>query len=137
MKKRGFGVGRWNGVGGKVKQNETIEQALVRECQEEIGVTPLDYNKVALIRFHEFSGNQKSDMEVHVYFCSRWQNEPAESEEMAPRWFETSQLPFDDMWPDDLYWLPKVLAGQKLTAEFHLDKDDKIIKHKLTKSKLN
>jgi hypothetical protein len=25
MKKRGFGVGRWNGAGGKVSQGETIE----------------------------------------------------------------------------------------------------------------
>jgi len=27
MKKRGFGVGRWNGFGGKVNEGETIEQA--------------------------------------------------------------------------------------------------------------
>ncbi len=33
MKKRGFGADRWNGVGGKLEPGETIEQALVRECQ--------------------------------------------------------------------------------------------------------
>ena len=36
MKKRGFGEGKWNGVGGKLDPGETVEQALVRECQEEI-----------------------------------------------------------------------------------------------------
>ena len=37
MKKRGFGVNRWNGVGGKVDdQNETIEEAAKRETKEEI-----------------------------------------------------------------------------------------------------
>ena len=39
MKKRGFGKGRWNGVGGKVEAGETIEAAAMREAREEIGVT--------------------------------------------------------------------------------------------------
>jgi len=34
MKKRGFGMGRFNGVGGKIEPGETIEQAMIRECQE-------------------------------------------------------------------------------------------------------
>jgi len=37
MKKRGFGMNRWNGVGGKVNgENETIEDAAKRETKEEI-----------------------------------------------------------------------------------------------------
>ena len=27
MKKRGFGAGRWNGFGGKLHENESIEEA--------------------------------------------------------------------------------------------------------------
>ena len=38
MKKRGFGVGRSNGVGGKVEAGEEIEDAVKREAQEEIGL---------------------------------------------------------------------------------------------------
>jgi 8-oxo-dGTP diphosphatase/2-hydroxy-dATP diphosphatase len=38
MKKRGFGVGRWNGFGGKVKEGEKIEEAVKRELKEEIGI---------------------------------------------------------------------------------------------------
>lgn len=30
LKKRGFGVGKWNGFGGKVQPGETIEDAAVR-----------------------------------------------------------------------------------------------------------
>ena len=40
MKKRGFGAGKYNGIGGKLEPDETVEQAMVRETQEEIGVTP-------------------------------------------------------------------------------------------------
>lgn len=126
MKKRGFGAGRWNGVGGKLDEGETLEEALVRECQEEIGVTPVTYEKAADIVFHEFDEDKEADMAVVVYTCHEWEGEPTESEEMAPQWFKIDGLPFDTMWPDDQYWLPQVLAGNKLVAEFTLDKNDTI-----------
>ena len=31
MKKRGFGAGRWNGFGGKVQMEESIEEAAIRQ----------------------------------------------------------------------------------------------------------
>jgi 8-oxo-dGTP pyrophosphatase MutT (NUDIX family) len=36
MKKRGFGAGKWNGVGGKVQEGEDIVVAALREIKEEI-----------------------------------------------------------------------------------------------------
>ena len=38
MKKRGFGIGKWNGFGGKVKDGETIRECAMRETQEECGL---------------------------------------------------------------------------------------------------
>ncbi len=38
MKKRGFGMGKWNGFGGKVDPGETLLAAALREMQEESGV---------------------------------------------------------------------------------------------------
>ena len=32
MKKRGFGAGRWNGVGGKVHAGESVAETAVREA---------------------------------------------------------------------------------------------------------
>lgn len=125
MKKRGFGAGRWNGVGGKIEPGETMEQALVRETQEEIGVTPLNWQKVAV---HDFVMDADTDqpwhMYVHAFVCREWQDEPAESEEMAPRWFDINDIPYDDMWQDDIVWLPQVLRGRKLRCVFRFDKDD-------------
>ena len=37
MKKRGFGVGKWNGFGGKVEPGETVVEAAAREVREECG----------------------------------------------------------------------------------------------------
>ena len=39
MKKRGFGVGKWNGFGGKVEAGETVVEAAAREVNEECGLT--------------------------------------------------------------------------------------------------
>jgi mutator protein MutT len=122
MKKRGFGEGRWNGVGGKIEPNETEEQALIRETQEEIEVTPTEYEKIAVLDFTFPDGTV--DMQGHVYFCTEWEGEPCETEEMAPRWFNISDIPYDNMWQDDVVWLPQVLKGKKLAANFTFDHDD-------------
>ena len=67
MKKRGFGAGRFNGVGGKPKTGESIEQTLVRESKEEIRVTPTEFEKVAELTFDEYFKGEPAVMHVHVF----------------------------------------------------------------------
>ncbi len=123
MKKRGFGVGRWNGVGGKVEEGETIAEARVREAVVESGIKFESFNKIAELSFY-FPHNSSWDQKVHVYFCDVWQGEPTESEEMKPQWFLPDVLPFDLMWPDDRYWVPEVLAGKLVKARFVFGEGD-------------
>lgn len=130
MKKRGFGAGRWNGVGGKVEGVETILEAARRETREEILVEVGDVQKVAELDFY-FSHNHSWDQKVHVYFGDSWTGGIAESEEMKPEWFSVSEIPFADMWPDDIFWLPKVLAGEWVVAEFTFAEGDVIIEQKI------
>ena len=129
MKKRGFGKGRWNGVGGKVEDGESIESAMIRESEEEIGVTPTTYEEVGDISFDEFFKGEPTIMHVHIFMASRWQGEPIESDEMTPQWFNVNDVPYDAMWPDDTYWLPQVLDGKKVSAHFQLDETDAILSH--------
>lgn len=129
MKKRGFGAGRWNGVGGKLELGETVEEALMRETREEIGVRLTSCEKVAQIRFQEMFKGEPTIMNVSVYTAHEWSGEPVETEEMRPEWFKLNEVPYADMWPDDEYWLPLVLSGQKLRAEFELDANDHIKSH--------
>ncbi len=136
MKKRGFGEGRWNGVGGKVEAGETIEAAMVRETEEEISVTPVAYEKVADIRFDEYFKNEPALMHVHVFIATEWTGEPIESDEMAPRWFKIKDIPYSLMWSDDPYWLPEVLEGKKISADFKLDQADNIISHTIEEVKV-
>lgn len=133
MKKRGFGANKWNGVGGKLEAGETIEQALIRETEEEIGVTPTNYWPVAELDFiQDAETDDPWHMYVYAYLCDHWQGEPTESEEMAPRWFELDRIPYSKMWDDDEFWLPKVLAGQKVSGQFKFDAADKLIDHTIS-----
>jgi mutator protein MutT len=137
MKKRGFGAGRWNGVGGKLDPGETVEQALVRECQEEIGVTPLTYHKVAELDFYGGSEQEAWNMYVYAYFCTEWQGEPTETEEMAPKWYKISEIPYKEMWQDDEHWLPRALDGKTLNGTFTFDKSDNLTSIKVEESTLD
>ncbi len=128
MKKRGFGIGKWNGVGGKIdfkKGDKNIIEAAIRETQEEIGVKAKDLEKVAVLNFY-FPYNKNWDQTVHVFLVKNWEGEPRESEEMLPKWFKTKELPFKEMWDDDKFWLPKVLGGKKLKAKFIFKEGEKI-----------
>ena len=133
QKKRGFGQGLYNGMGGKVEPGETVEQALVRECQEEIGITPLNYEKFGINHFDILHKGERSHLVVHVFIATDYIGEPQESDEMKPFWFTLDQIPFEKMWEDDPYWLPRILKGEKLECFFVFDDNNKMCSHNVKK----
>lgn len=126
MKKRGFGAGRWNGAGGKIEEGETPEECAIRETKEELGITALELLKIADITFHERHNGVPATLHGDIYECLKWKGTPSETEEMAPSWFPISELPLHTMWPDDTFWLARVLAGEKLRCTFTLDDNDEV-----------
>ena len=130
MKKRGFGQGHWNGAGGKPQPGEAIVDTARREGFEEIAVKPGKLTKVAVINFYS-QGKPGDNQQAIVYFCRDWQGEPCETEEMRPQWFELEAIPYEAMWDDDKYWLPLVLNGQKIEADFYFDNNNLVIEHQI------
>lgn len=131
MKKNGFGAGRWNGFGGKVEARESIENAAKREIKEEAGIKVSEVEKMGVIDF-EFQNNPEI-LEVHFFKAEEFEGEPQETEEMKPQWFNIGEIPFDQMWPDDRFWLPIFLEGKKFKGKFLFDQADntQILNHEL------
>ena len=123
MKKRGFGEGKYNGVGGKLEENETKEEAMIRETKEEINVTPTEYEYMGMVKFDEFYKGKPQRLIFHLYVVTKWDGEIEETEEMAPHWFDIDNIPYDDMFPDDKYWLPLILENKKIDAYFKFDEN--------------
>ena len=119
-----IGEGFWNGYGGGVESSDiSPERAVMREVVEEtsggVGISPVGLKKVAEITFHNHmdDGNVFSCL-VHFFFSHRWFGEPKPSKEMiTPTFFETNKLPKKIM-PADRHFLPILLRGDLLKAEY-------------------
>lgn len=129
LKKRGFGMGRWNGFGGKLHDGETIEEAARRELIEEAGIAALDLNKLGVLEF-SWEGNPEI-FEMHIFKANEFLGEPKESEEMKPQWFKADQIPFDLMWPDDRYWMHLFLDNKEFKGRFLFGENDVVLSYEL------
>jgi len=115
-KKRGLGKGFWNGPGGKIEENEDIEKAAIRELEEE---TRLKAKKLEFRAFLEFFEIEEKELHyVYVFVTEDFEGKEEETEEALPKWFKIDELPLNQMWEDDKYWIKKVLKGEKIYAKF-------------------
>jgi len=125
-----LGAGKYNGYGGGIESNETERHAAIRELKEESGFVALesDLEKRAVIDFyfpHEPHNNQR----VHIYFLRRWTGKFVSDKEMGePELFSLKNIPYDQMWASDREWLPYLIDGKKIKAEFVWTKERKVDK---------
>ena len=82
----------WSFPGGHVETGETLEEALVRETGEEIGIVPLAYTVLGTI------ADPTAPATYHMFGVTSWEAEPAilDDEHTELTWFalaEAANLP--------------------------------------------
>ena len=95
----------WEFVGGKVEAGETKEQALVRECKEELNIT-LDVGSVFMEVVHEYP-----DITVHLtlFNAAIVGGQPQLLEHNDMQWIAPSEIPQYDFCPADKDILERII----------------------------
>ena len=119
-KARGF---LWEFVGGKVEPGETKEQALIRECREELAIT-LSVGDIFMDVIHEYP-----DITVHLtlFNATIAEGEPQKLEHNDIQWITPSDIPNYEFCPADEEILEKIKSGVKIVnKEINLDTIEEI-----------
>lgn len=63
--------------------------------------------------FH-YEGKPEWDNHCHIFTCAdhQWEGELRETEEMKPMWWNVVDIPYNDMWADDIIWYATALHIQ-------------------------
>ena len=105
-KARGF---LWEFVGGKVEPGETKEQALIRECWDELAVT-LSVGNVFMDVIHEYP-----DLTVHLtlFNATIAEGVPQKLEHNDIQWITPSEISNYEFCPADEEILARICEGYK------------------------
>ena len=95
----------WEFVGGKVEAGETPQEALIRECREEIDVL-LSVGDVFMDVTHEYP-----DLTVHLtlFHATVAEGEPQMLEHNDIQWITPEEIPNYDFCPADVEILDRIM----------------------------
>jgi len=128
-KKIKFGKGKYNGFGGGLKDGESLEECAIRETFEESNITIINPERMGEIKF-QFESNEQDHL-INFFRATEFFGKALETREMKPVWINVSNIPYNQMWADDKYWLPLIISRQKFKGNFLFDVFDKIVNYEL------
>lgn len=110
--KRGYGefINQWEFPGGKIEENETKEEALIREIKEELNVE-IEITNFALDLEYQYPTFY---LKMSCYDCTIKKGTPKLLEHNDARWLSKDEL-------DDVNWIPADIAAVDYLKETMVD----------------
>lgn len=113
--KRGYGefINQWEFPGGKIEENETKEEALIREIREELNVE-IEITNFALDLEYQYPTFY---LKMSCYDCTIKSGTPKLLEHNDARWLSKAEL-------DDVNWIPADIAAVNYLKETMLSNEE-------------
>lgn len=105
-KENDLNEGKWIGVGGKFEKDETPEECLLREVQEETGLTLTKYRLRAVITFIL---NEWGAEYMYLFTANEFSGELRECNEGDLQWVDKNEVLKLNIWDGDRIFLKKLI----------------------------
>ena len=107
-------AGHWEFPGGKVKEGETLEEALRRELEEELGIEVSVGERLSTLEY----SYPHLDITLHLFRCGEFEGEPRELYHTAITWLAPAEIDRASLVPSNLPFLDILpRSGEDIPSE--------------------
>ncbi len=118
---------KWLGVGGHIEENESPDDAILRETKEETGLTLTSYDLLGTIKFYM---NGKYTEKIYVYAGYEVKGEMIACDEGLLQFFKKDEILNLSLWEGDKIFLRPLLENKKFKCSLYYN-DEKLINYKI------
>lgn len=125
--------GKWIGIGGRVEEGESPEECVLREVNEETGLTLTSYQYRGIVIF---KSDKYEDEKMHLYTADGYVGELTECNEGVLEWIDRDEMYNLPMWEGDKIFLGLIRTDAKffnLVLEY---KGDKLVSASIDDNKI-
>ncbi len=128
-------MGRWSAPQGMINSGESPAKAAMRSIYQQTGILPTKVTFHGTIRLFLNNSNEYT-YKIHVFSTRLFTGSLKSNVDGEAKWFDMSEVPYHDMWPDDKYWTSLVMQGKRFDADFFLDEhNEKVTKYQIREKK--